>query len=174
MLVGDSTGCGGTSDGTGEVFSRGCDYSGKNRNLRDTEGMRKLFFLVIVCFFSLAAFVSCNETAGGTRTWDHIVLVWEENRDAAEVNNLPYISRLRAAGRTYTKSYGVARPSQPNYIALFAGSTMGVADNLDHDLVGPNLYSRFVEANLAMISYAEGLPSTNRTALRVPIFRRPS
>jgi acid phosphatase len=92
-------------------------------------------------------------------SWDHVVVVWEENHDASEVRDLPYIGQLRAVGLTYTRCYGVARPSQPNYIAAFAGSTMGVADNLVHDLSGPNLYSRFFEAGYSMVSYADGLPS---------------
>lgn len=91
-------------------------------------------------------------------TWAHIVVVWEENKDASEVRDLPYISELRAAGLTFSRCYGVARPSQPNYIAVFAGSTLGVTDNNDHDLSGPTLYSRYADAGLSMVSYAEDLP----------------
>jgi phosphatidylinositol-3-phosphatase len=125
--------------------------------------MRKLS-LVAGLYFGLATvfFLSgCGQPAGPIppSSWDHVVVVWEENRDAGEVSGLPYIAQLRAMGRTYSRSYGVARPSQPNYIAVFAGSTMGVADNLSHDLSGPNLYSRFADAGLAMMSYAQGLPS---------------
>jgi len=92
-------------------------------------------------------------------SWAHIVVVWEENKDAAEVRDLPYISGLRAAGLTFSRCYGVARPSQPNYIAVFAGSTLGVSDNNDHDLFGATLYSRYADAGLSMVSYAEDLPS---------------
>jgi acid phosphatase len=118
---------------------------------------------LVLCAFLVAAstLASCEQSASplAPSAWDHVVVVWEENRNASEVAGLPYMAQLRAMGRTYENSFGVARPSQPNYIALFAGSTMGVADNENHDLVGPNLYSRFAGAGLAMTSYAQGLPS---------------
>lgn len=118
------------------------------------------FLPLIYYLVAILALACCKPatTAISPGSWDHIVVVWEENKDASEVENLGYISRLREEGLTYSRCYGVARPSQPNYIAVFAGSTLGVADNLNHDLAGPNLYSRFAEAGLSMKSYAEGLP----------------
>jgi phosphatidylinositol-3-phosphatase len=122
-------------------------------------------FLIVLslclCFTQVSVLASCEQATNSIppSAWDHVVVVWEENRSASEVAELPYIKQLRALGRTYPFSYGVARPSQPNYIALFAGSTMGVADNENHNLSGPNLYSRFAGAALAMKSYAQGLPT---------------
>jgi phosphatidylinositol-3-phosphatase len=125
--------------------------------------MSRIFRITSVCLglAALSVLASCAQSAPSIppSSWGHVVLVWEENKDASEVSGLPYISQLRAMGRTYSRSYGVARPSQPNYIAVFAGSAMGVADNDSHDLPGPNLYSRFADAGLSMRSYAEGLPS---------------
>jgi phosphatidylinositol-3-phosphatase len=125
--------------------------------------MRRFLAISSLClgFALVSVLASCEQPTGSIppSPWSHVVVVWEENRDASEVASLPYIARLRAMGRTYTRSYGVARPSQPNYFAVFAGSTMGVSDNDNHDLSGPNLYSRFAGAGLSMMSYAQGLPS---------------
>jgi phosphatidylinositol-3-phosphatase len=125
--------------------------------------MRRFCLVVGFCFFFAAVFILAGSGQPNSSippsAWDHVVVVWEENKDASEVAALPFIARLRAMGRTYSRSYGVARPSQPNYIAVFAGGAMGVADNDDHDLSGPSLYSRFAEAGLSMASYAQGLPS---------------
>ena len=117
--------------------------------------------VVLASFTVLLDMAAC---APGTQaidpgSWSHIVVVWEENKDASEVESLPYISELMAMGLTFSRCYGVARPSQPNYIAVFAGSTLGVTDNNDHDLPGPTLYSRYADAGLSMVSYAEDLPS---------------
>jgi phosphatidylinositol-3-phosphatase len=122
---------------------------------------RALFPVLLLGLAPLLSSVSCQIVSGNIApsAWDHIVVVFEENKNSGEVAGLSFISQLRASGRTYERSYGVARPSQPNYIAVFAGSTLGVADNLDHDLIAPCLYSRYLDAGLSMVSYAEGLPS---------------
>lgn len=79
---------------------------------------------------------------------DHIVVVIFENKYRSSVigsGHAPYLNKLAGAGASMTRSYGVTHPSQPNYLALFSGSTQGVtsdacpqdlgdADNLGHQL----------------------------------------
>src|SRR2546430_6221345 len=62
---------------------------------------------------------------------DHIVLVIEEDRavNAIAAANLPYFNSLASTGLLYANAHGIARPSQPNYLALFSGSTQFVEDN---------------------------------------------
>jgi len=49
--------------------------------------------------------------------------------------NAPYLTALANTGARFTNSHGVAHPSQPNYIALFSGSTHGVTgDQCPQDL----------------------------------------
>lgn len=122
--------------------------------------MEKSRSRILGCLVLSLAVASCgtSEYSIPPSRWDHILVVWEENKDASEVADLPYIAQLRTIGRTYSRAYGVTRPSQPNYFAVFAGSTMGVTDNGDHDLSGPTLHSRYADAGLSMESYAEGLP----------------
>jgi len=123
---------------------------------------RVILRLVAVALFALLlgqAACTAGTEAIDPGSWDHIVVVWEENKDATEVRDLPFIAELRSMGLTFSRCYGVARPSQPNYIAVFAGSTLGVSDNNDHDLSGPTLHSRYADAGLSMVSYAEDLPS---------------
>jgi len=40
-----------------------------------------------------------------------------------------------------TNFYAEAHPSQPNYFALYAGSTFGVTDDRNHDEPDPSLYT---------------------------------
>ncbi len=69
------------------------------------------------------------------RRYDHVFVVWMENRSASEIYNNPeavFINSLRARGETFTEMHAVARPSQPNYLATYSGSTQGVTDNGAH------------------------------------------
>lgn len=96
---------------------------------------------------------------------DHVVVVIEENRGYAQImdplRSDSYIHALAKRGLLFTQSYGVTHPSQPNYLALFSGSTQGVTGNIcplsfDTD----NLATRLLDAGLGFASYAESLPAT--------------
>ena len=90
--------------------------------------------------------------------YDHVVIVIEENHSASEVRDSPYMTSLAARGTVLTRSYAVAHPSQPNYIALFSGSTQGIRDDMRHDVTAPNLATALIGAGLSFASYSEGLP----------------
>lgn len=93
----------------------------------------------------------------------HLVLVVLENERASEIigsRDAPYINSLSHGGATFTESFGVAHPSQPNYITLFSGSAQGVHD----DSCGPtfgadNQAHQLIAAGFSFRSYAEGLPA---------------
>jgi acid phosphatase len=96
---------------------------------------------------------------------DHVVIVIEENRGYAQImdkrNSASYIHALAKRGVLFTESYGVAHPSQPNYLALFSGSTQGVASNAcPHSFSTDNLASTLLDAGFSFTSYAESLPAT--------------
>jgi acid phosphatase len=96
---------------------------------------------------------------GGQRP-DHVVVVVMENHaygDVAGNPAAPWVNGLPAA--VFTNWFGVTHPSQPNYLALFSGSTHGVTDDgcpLGFD--APNLASQLDLAGLTFTGYAEGLP----------------
>jgi acid phosphatase len=61
--------------------------------------------------------------------YDHVVVVIEENHAYHELigsANAPYINQLAKGGVLFSNSHGIGHPSQPNYLALFSGSTQGV------------------------------------------------
>ncbi|MBK9161875.1 MAG: acid phosphatase [Nitrosomonadales bacterium] len=96
---------------------------------------------------------------------DHVVVVIEENRGYAQImdkrNSDSYIHKLAKQGALFTNSYGIMHPSQPNYLALFSGSTQGVTSNacpLRFD--GDNLATVLRKNGLSFASYAESLPAT--------------
>ncbi|HSL03876.1 MAG TPA: alkaline phosphatase family protein [Nitrospiraceae bacterium] len=94
---------------------------------------------------------------------DHIVIVIEENHSYSQIidsPNAPYLNKLAAQGAVFTQSFGITYPSQPNYLALFAGSTQGITDNsCPHTFTTPNLGHALLEAGLTFAGYSEDLPS---------------
>lgn len=93
---------------------------------------------------------------------DHIVIVIEENKSFSQIignKDAPYINELARRGALFTQSYGITHPSQPNYLALFSGSTRGITSNTcPLALSGPNLASALMEKGYSFASYSESMP----------------
>jgi acid phosphatase len=76
----------------------------------------------------------------------------------------PYLTALAASGTTLTDAHGVRHPSQPNYLALFSGSTQGVTgDKCPKSFSGPNLASQLLAAGATFTGYSEDLPAVGAT-----------
>jgi hypothetical protein len=70
---------------------------------------------------------------------DHIVVVILENKHRSSVigsRQATYLNKLAAKGANMTHSCGVTHPSQPNYLALFSGSTHGMRSNDARSIFG--------------------------------------
>jgi acid phosphatase len=94
---------------------------------------------------------------------DHVVVVVEENHGYAQImdkrNRHSYIHALAKRGMLFTQSYGVAHPSQPNYLALFSGDIHGITTNVcPNTFDSDNLATRLLDAGLSFASFAESLP----------------
>ena len=99
----------------------------------------------------------------------HVVIVVEENRSESNIigsKSTPFINALAANGANMAQSFAEAHPSEPNYLALFAGSTFGVTKDACPVNGGavPNLGSELLAAGYTFIGYAEGLPAVGSTA----------
>ncbi|MFD7586086.1 alkaline phosphatase family protein [Kitasatospora sp. NPDC059811] len=100
---------------------------------------------------------------------DHIVVVVMENHAYNQVvgsSSAPYLNSLATGGANLTQSFGITHPSQPNYYALFSGSTQGVTDDSCVSvgaLQGPNLASEVTAAGRTWASYNETLPAQGST-----------
>ena len=99
---------------------------------------------------------------------DHIVIVIMENKSFGVASAQPYTQTLMAQGATFNRSFGVAHPSQPNYFALFAGSTLGVTTDACPAPGSPfsaeNLAHALVTAGKTWRAYSENLPTAGGTA----------
>jgi phosphatidylinositol-3-phosphatase len=110
---------------------------------------------------------SANGNAAGRPRPAHIVVVIEENKSSSAIignPSAPYINALAARGALFTHSSAVAHPSEPNYLAVFSGSTRGVTDDsCPHTFTGANLASEAIAAHLTFAGYSESMPHTGFT-----------
>jgi acid phosphatase len=104
---------------------------------------------------------------------DKIVLVIEENRPYRAIvgsPTVPYINELARMGALFTQAYAVTHPSQPNHIALFSGSPVGVDGNqcLGRPIVRDNLGSLLIEkyGDAGFATFAEFLPRRGFTGCK--------
>jgi acid phosphatase len=97
----------------------------------------------------------------------HVVVVIEENKSYSQIignSSAPYINALAARGALFTHSAAVAHPSEPNYLALFSGSTQGLTDDsCPHTFSGANLAFEAIAAHLTFAGYSESMPATGYT-----------
>jgi len=134
--------------------------------------MRHLRFFVLL----LASHASAAQ-AGLLPRPDHVVVVIEENRSYMQVmdprNQDSYIHALAKRGTLFTRSYGITHPSQPNYLALFSGTTHGITNNVcplsfDSD----NLASTLLEAGLSFASFSESMPEVGYAGCKSGAYQR--
>jgi hypothetical protein len=130
----------------------------------------------VICMASLmlaAVLAGCGASTGtsaagsGPPRFDHIVVVVEENHSFGQIDgssDAPYLNSLAHSGALFTDSHAVEHPSEPNYLALFAGSTFGLtSDACPRTFSGPNLGSALIAAKLSFTGYSESLPSVGFT-----------
>ncbi|RTL76441.1 MAG: phosphoesterase [Bradyrhizobiaceae bacterium] len=92
-------------------------------------------------------------------TYDHIVVVIDENKNYSDVIGnaaAPFINSLVASGTLFTSYSAVTHPSEPNYLALFSGSTQGVTDDGIYFFPNaPTLAGELIQAGYTFTGYAE-------------------
>jgi acid phosphatase len=95
---------------------------------------------------------------------DHVVIVIDENRAFANLignADAPYINALADRGALFAESYALAHRSQPNYLMLFAGSSLGVVDKgipKELPVTAPNLGAELIAKGLTFCGHSEDLP----------------
>jgi acid phosphatase len=99
--------------------------------------------------------------------FDHIVLVMFENHAYSQINgssSAPTFNSLAGQGAKFTQAYGITHPSQPNYAAIFSGSTQGMtSDSCPHTFSTDNLGKQLIAAGKTFKGYSESMPSAGYT-----------
>ena len=116
-------------------------------------------------FLALASLVLASPTpaAGPVPRLEHVVVIVLENKGYDQVRSAPYIASLVDRGSSFTDYHGITHPSQPNYLALWAGSTLSVRNNACPAPGAPfgveNLGHACESAGMGWRAYAEDLPA---------------
>jgi hypothetical protein len=125
--------------------------------------------IIVVLTFAVAATLAgpALPATAATPSYAHIVVVIEENHSYNEIiGNVkaPYITSLANNGAKMTQSFAVTHPSQPNYLALFSGSTQGIRDDsCPHRFSTENLGHQIIQAGGTFKGYSESMPSIGYT-----------
>jgi phosphatidylinositol-3-phosphatase len=100
--------------------------------------------------------------SAGVPRLDHVVVIVMENKTYDEARTPSYTASLIAGGTSFAQSFAIGHPSQPNYLALWSGSTMGVSSDRTPAPGSPftseNLGHACETAGLTWAAYAENLP----------------
>jgi hypothetical protein len=113
--------------------------------------------------------------AAGLPRPDHVVVVVEENHSYGQLlgparlpvpasskpRSDPFIRTLARHGASFRNAAAETHPSQPNYLALFCGSTQGVTSNdtPPQPFSTANLGGELIAAGLSFAGYSESMPS---------------
>ncbi len=130
---------------------------------------RRIGLLAALVVAALAMPMAAEARTRPVPAFDHIYVIVLENHSYASIvgnPNAPYLNRLIDRHGLAKRYYGVAHPSQPNYLALFAGSTFGIRDDGVHDLSRTNLADQLASHGRSWHVYAQGLPSTCATVAK--------
>jgi phospholipase C len=119
----------------------------------------------------LAASAHVNTRDGsnsGIDNFQHVFVIMMENTSYTSLignSNAPFINST-AKKFGFAKSYfGVAHPSQPNYIAATSGSTNGVADDNDTTIDVPNIVDQLETHGRTWKGYMQSLSLCNGNLL---------
>jgi len=99
-----------------------------------------------------------------------------ENHSFDEIANgahAPFVQHLVHSGAVLTQYYAITHPSEPNYLALFSGSTQGTSgDPCPLTFRTANLGHSLLAAGRTFAGFAEGLPSTGFTGCTSGLYVR--
>lgn len=111
---------------------------------------------------------SQQSSAVSVPAFSHIYVIVMENQEFNSIvgsPNAPYLNSLVAQYGLATNYDAVSHPSEPNYLALFSGSTQGVTDDGRHDIAGQNLVDQLEAKGKTWKIYAQNLPSSCFTGM---------
>ena len=122
----------------------------------------KVAALVAAALLLSACGASAKRPSAKRSPQARVVLLVMENKEHGQVLGsaaAPYMTALARRYGSATRSFSVARPSLPNYLALVSGSTHGIASDCTSCRArGPNLGTQLHAARLDWKAYEEGLP----------------
>lgn len=129
--------------------------------------LRSPLWLAAAALAALAAFAAAGAASAGSPKsanahLKHVFVIIEENHSLGGVIGDPMAPALTMLAHRYGVAenyYGVTHPSEPNYIALVAGSNFGLnADDASAHFDAPNLADQLEAHGHSWASYEESMP----------------
>ena len=114
------------------------------------------------CGRFLAVKSGASGGAGSVPALSHVYVIVMENKEYGAIvgsSNAPYLNGLIAKGALATNYRAVAHPSEPNYLALWSGSTQGVTDDGVHNLPGTNIADQLAANGKSWRVFAQNVPA---------------
>ena len=105
--------------------------------------------------------IGASASSAAVPDFAHVYVLVLENHEYSSVvgsSSAPYLNGLIAKYGFATNYTAVSHPSQPNYIALFSGSTQGIADDGTHNLSGQNLADQLEAKGKTWSVFAQDYP----------------
>lgn len=97
----------------------------------------------------------------GLPVFSRIYVIVMENKEYGSIvgnADAPYLNSLSARYGLATNYTGVAHPSEPNYLALFSGSTQGATNDGVYNLNGKNIADQIEAQGKSWRVFAENVP----------------
>jgi len=128
-------------------------------------------FALTAALLAAIAPLAGSAPAAGVPAFEHVIVVVMENKSAdraLDPATCPYTAKLASTWTQFSNSYAITHPSQPNYIALWAGSTLNVTTNACPPKGSPfrveNLGHALEAAGKTWRAYSEDLPGPGSQA----------
>jgi phosphatidylinositol-3-phosphatase len=99
--------------------------------------------------------------SSGIPSFSHVYVIVMENRGYNAIvgyHGAPYINSLIKSYGLAINYTGVAHPSEPNYLALFSGSTQGISNDGNYNFQGKNLADQLEAKGKTWKVYAQNVP----------------
>lgn len=98
---------------------------------------------------------------GGVPNFSHVYTILLENQEYGNIvggSSAPYLNSLIAQYGLSTNFTGITHPSEPNYIALFAGSTQGTTSDGIYNLSAKNVADQMEAKGKTWKMFAQNVP----------------
>ena len=159
--------------------------------MRQDHWSRTILTLALIIVFGITL-VGRTRAAADQAHYAHIFVIVEENRGYDQIIGNPAAPIINKLAREYgsaTNFYSEVHPSEPNYVAIFGGSTFGIHDDdaffckvgaadpdcrhatrpnfvyADHTIASRSLIDQLNERGLSWKGYFESIPAPGSTVV---------
>ena len=112
--------------------------------------------ILVSCMFNLAT--STSRAATQSPRFKRVIYIVLENQDYRDVYKNAIFKKWADQGANFTRFFAQTHPSQPNYIAMVAGDTLGVKTNGNVNVDAKHFGDLLEEKGLDWRTYAEDFP----------------